>query len=182
MICPRCGYNNQSEGTQDGRCEECGYMGFKILAESASFNIALAPLEQRLLARILDIFVAFALFFAVTFVTLLSIILVGILSNSSTALSELISSIGVSIGFLIALLYSLLADGLKGGQSYGKRIMKITVIDVKSRKPCTFIQSFARNLLLQLITTIDCISIIFSDKRQRLGDRIANTIVIKKHQ
>lgn len=70
------------------------------------------------------------------------------------------------------------ADGLMHGQSFGKRIMEIYVIDAKSGRPCTFIQSLIRNSSL-LLGLIDCM-FVFSEKQQRLGDKIAKTIVIKK--
>lgn len=179
MICPRCGHNNPPEGTQDGGCENCGYyIGIKILTGSDLLNINLASLEQRLFAQILDTFFAFSMFFAVI---LIAFSLAVILSIFSTSLGELIIYIGGCIGVLVTILYILLADGLKNGQSYGKRLVKIAVIDLKSRKYCTFRQSLVRNLLLSFIGIIDFIFIIFSDKQQRLGDMIANTIVIKKN-
>lgn len=82
---------------------------------------------------------------------------------------------------LLALAYLLLADGLEGGQSYGKRVMKIAVVDAKTGVPCTFGQSFIRNVLLLAIGLFDWV-FIFGERRQRLGDKAAGTIVIKAGQ
>jgi uncharacterized RDD family membrane protein YckC len=71
----------------------------------------------------------------------------------------------------------LLADGMKGGQSYGKRVAKTRVVSESNGEPCTFMQSFIRNLLLSLLGPIDWI-FIFGAKHQRLGDKAAGTIVI----
>jgi len=71
----------------------------------------------------------------------------------------------------------LLADGLEGGQSLGKRVVKTRVVDAQSGAPCTFGQSFVRNLLLSLLGPLDWL-FIFGAKHQRLGDMAAGTIVI----
>jgi uncharacterized RDD family membrane protein YckC len=67
---------------------------------------------------------------------------------------------------------------LRVGQSYGKRIMKIAVVNASSGQPCTFLSSFVRNLLLFLLGIIDWV-FIFGKKRQRLDDMLANTMVVK---
>ena len=71
----------------------------------------------------------------------------------------------------------LLADGLAGGQSLGKRVVGIRVVDAESGAPCTFWQSFIRNVLLSILGPLDWI-FIFGAKHQRLGDKAAGTIVV----
>ena len=71
----------------------------------------------------------------------------------------------------------LLADGMEGGQSWGKRVVGTRVVDATTGAPCTFWQSFVRNLLLTILGPIDWI-FIFGEPRQRLGDKAAGTIVI----
>ncbi len=53
----------------------------------------------------------------------------------------------------------------------------MAVIDKDSGKPCDLVQSLVRNILTPLIGIIDCIFIIFGNK-QRLGDMMANTVVV----
>ena len=84
----------------------------------------------------------------------------------------------VLIGGFVALLYLLFQDGMAKGQSWGKKVVNTRVIDARTAKPCTFGQSFLRNLLLALLTWIDWV-FIFGDQRQRLGDRAAHTVVIE---
>jgi uncharacterized RDD family membrane protein YckC len=79
--------------------------------------------------------------------------------------------------FAIICIYVLFSDGFKGGQSFGKRIMKIAVIDFKQGTPCTYVQSFIRNIL-QVLGIFDYI-FIFGKKRQRLGDKAAGTFVVR---
>lgn len=73
--------------------------------------------------------------------------------------------------------YYFFADGLAGGQSIGKRWMGMHVINAETGAPCTFGQSFIRNLLLAVLGPIDWV-FIFGDRHQRLGDKAAGTIVV----
>lgn len=100
----------------------------------------------------------------------LAIVLVGFLTNST---------IGLAIGLIAAILYLLFQDGLSNGQSWGKKIVKTKVIHSITATPCTFGQSFIRNLLLSILGFIDWV-FIFGWKRQRLGDKAARTLVVKE--
>jgi uncharacterized RDD family membrane protein YckC len=104
----------------------------------------------------------------------LAIVLVGILVGSIL----LNSTIGAVIGVVVAILYRLFQDGLTNGQSWGKKIVKTKVIHSRTASPCTFGQSFVRNLLLAILGFIDWL-FIFGGKRQRLGDKVARTLVVK---
>jgi uncharacterized RDD family membrane protein YckC len=81
------------------------------------------------------------------------------------------------VGGLAALAYALLQDGLGRGQSYAKKWMGLQVIDVRTGGPCTYGQSFIRNIILLALNFIDWV-FIFGATRQRLGDRAAGTIVV----
>ena len=123
----------------------------------------LASLSDRLFGQILDSLVAIGAF-------LVAAILY--------AISNTIGSIALIAAVVYAIFYILFADGFSGGQSYGKRIVHTAVVDANTGAPCTFWQSFIRNLLLSLLGIIDWV-FIFGKKRQRLGDKAAGTIVIK---
>jgi uncharacterized RDD family membrane protein YckC len=62
-----------------------------------------------------------------------------------------------------------IADGLVG--------LDIRVVDAESRRPCSFGQSFIRNVCLSALGPIDWL-FIFGERRQRLGDRAAGTNVV----
>jgi uncharacterized RDD family membrane protein YckC len=81
------------------------------------------------------------------------------------------------VAALLGALYTLFADGLEGGQSIGKRLVGIRVISLETGAPCTFGQSFVRNLLLMILGPIDWIFIL-GERHQRLGDKAAGTIVV----
>ncbi|MBB4639538.1 RDD family protein [Longimicrobium terrae] len=73
--------------------------------------------------------------------------------------------------------YLLFSDALPGGQSMGKRMLGIAVVDHRTYQPCTGGQSFVRNLLLCILGFFDWIFIL-GDTKRRLGDIVAGTIVI----
>jgi len=133
-------------------------MTYPLVAE----NVDLASLPQRLAAQFLDGLVA---------------AIPAIVGFCITMLLTRAGIILIVVGVLFALLYTLLADGLEGGQSFGKRIVGIRVVSADTGAPCTFGQSFLRNLLLSFLGPIDWI-FIFGERRQRLGDKAAGTIVI----
>jgi len=73
--------------------------------------------------------------------------------------------------------YLIFGDGLHQGQSFAKQWLGIRVVSADTGAPCTFGQSFLRNMLLAILGPIDWI-FIFGDRHQRLGDKAAGTIVV----
>lgn len=78
----------------------------------------------------------------------------------------------VGLGAFVA--YHLLADGLSQGQSLGKRVTKTAVVHATTGQPCTFVRSLVRNASILVLGVIDA-AFIFGPRRQRLGDKIANS-------
>lgn len=122
----------------------------------------LASVGDRILAQILDSMIAFAigLFFY----------------YSAEALGG-----PLELGFGSLLLYLLGCDGLRGGQSLGKRMAKIAVVHFKTGQPCTYWQSVLRNLSLLIFSFIE-LALMDSKSRRRLGDYLAGTKVIRTKQ
>ncbi len=165
MRCPECRLINPETAL---RCD-CGY-DFASGSKKESYLVKkelptgnLASLERRFLGRVLDKLIAV--------LALLGASLPAIISRE-------VGQVTVVFGILLAGSYFLFADGLQGGQSYGKRIMKTAVVDATTGAPCTFGKSFVRNLLLAVLGIIDWV-FVFGTNRQRLGDRAANTLVVK---
>lgn len=153
MQCPNCCYNLTS-----------GSMSVPYIQKD---NIILASLGERFCGTVLDILGVFLCFCGVVFITTV----IESLTNIT-----FIKILAYPTEYFI-LLYPLIADGLKEGQSYGKRIMKTSVVDATTGEPCTFWKSFIRNFFM-VLGLFDLV-FIFGEKRQRLGDKAANTIVIK---
>ena len=72
--------------------------------------------------------------------------------------------------------YLFLGDGLHEGQSFAKQWLGMRVVDAKTGKPCTFGKSFVRNIFT-ILGPLDWIWI-FGERHQRLGDKVAGTIVV----
>jgi uncharacterized RDD family membrane protein YckC len=89
----------------------------------------------------------------------------------------------VGLGFLLYLIYFLLKDALPNGKSLGKYIFRIQTIGLKTKTPCTVMQALYRNifLIIPFIGFIDAL-MIFGRHHQRLGDRIADTVVVKSRK
>ena len=94
-----------------------------------------------------------------------------------SAVNEGLGKIAIIAAILFAIVYYFFADAMEGGQSLGKRALDIAVVDAETGAPCTVGQSLGRNFLLYLLGPIDWI-FIFGDRHQRLGDKLAGTIVI----
>lgn len=116
---------------------------------------ALAPLTARCMAHCVDSFVALLLF------------LTAIPIRSLGATAVLIGA-GMTIG------YYLLAD-LPGVPSVGKKLFNLHVLDSATWIRCSPTQVLIRNIC-RLLGPFDW-GPIFGEQRQRLGDRLARTVV-----
>jgi uncharacterized RDD family membrane protein YckC len=81
--------------------------------------------------------------------------------------------------------YFILLEGPLGkGQTLGKRLLKIRVVNKEDRKIIGYGGSFLRNILRLIdgifFYLIGILSISSSDLNQRIGDKTAHTIVIKE--
>ena len=88
--------------------------------------------------------------------------------------------------FLVAwgIFYELARDGRRGGQSFGKQLVDLMVVNVETNEPCTPGASCLRNFTAVFLSAIpfgvliEPLLAIFSREGRRLGDRAANTQVI----
>ncbi|KKD61002.1 hypothetical protein RN22_07955 [Grimontia sp. AD028] len=122
-----------------------------------------APLFQRYVAQIIDAAVS-AFFFLASFVVFEK---AGV-DNENVRIYSL----------LVALSYYLFCDSLPRGRSVGKMFFNISVVDSKTGKYCSILQSFLRNTLCLVLGVLDAIFILRKDRR-RLGDLLASTIAVK---
>lgn len=153
----------------------CAQCGEKVVREYAST-------PRKLVAFLIDI----ALLIVISGV-LLAIMLVIIIINptNNTLRPELISRIWIILTTIAIFTYFVLME--KKGKTIGKMAMKLRVVDEYTQKPIKYHQSILRNLFLvaDLIPFIipGLLGIIVSwksDKKQRIGDMVAGTIVVKK--
>lgn len=118
---------------------------------------SLAPMGSRFLARVLDAITGMTLY-------LMPVVIFG---NSY-----------ILVGVITATAYFLLQDALPNGQSIGKRVLNIAVINKETGEPCGVYRSINRNGLLYFTGYIDLLFLL-SKYQQRLGDMVANTTVVK---
>ena len=91
--------------------------------------------------------------------------------------------------FLWGIYYCFAKDGFEGGQSFGKKMFNLRVVNVTTNEPCSTGESAIRAVdlfLLQLIPLvgwlIEPIVAMASEDGRRLGDRAAGTQVIDANQ
>jgi uncharacterized RDD family membrane protein YckC len=88
-------------------------------------------------------------------------------------------------GVFLSMIYIVFRDGMFPGQSIGKKVMGIRVVHTDGRA-ISFVDSSFRNVvflvpyLLPLGLVVETVALFRSPGRQRLGDRIAGTRVVRK--
>jgi len=109
--------------------------------------------------------------------SLITIFLFGLVGRSA----EFVGLPPSVVGFLalgVAAAYYLLSDSMPNGQSVGKKLLGMSVVDERSYLSCNVYQSFMRNITTPFLNVFDWIFIFFGS-RKRLGDMLASTIVIR---
>jgi uncharacterized RDD family membrane protein YckC len=157
MQCPRCGLVNLQSAL---RCD-CGYdfqAGALAVNVSRAVGLPLATFGERFAGHLLD-----------SVLTCGGMVL-GTYIGVSLGVGSL-PAVGLFLGYL------LLSDGLGNGQSFGKKLVNIAVVDEKTGAPCTYGGSMVRNVL-RMLGVFDW-AFMFGERRQRLGDKAAGTVVVK---
>lgn len=113
---------------------------------------------------------------------LLFVVGFGMAGAGSSADLGIVSLLFVLLGIGGGAFYVLLLEGAWDGQTVGKKLFGIKVV-TESGEQCGYAASLVRNLL----DVVDgffyyAVGLAFmaaSDKRQRLGDRVADTVVVR---
>ncbi len=73
----------------------------------------------------------------------------------------------------------MIKDSIRDGQSIGKSLYRLRVIDFHSGIPATIGQSFIRNWICCWLDAITCYLVALTDDDgRRIGDHMAGTVVI----
>ena len=91
----------------------------------------------------------------------------------------------MAVYFLLTFLYFTILEGISGA-TVGKSLVKIKVVR-EDGSMCSFGTALIRNILrivdaLPFLYILGMVLIARSDKKQRLGDRLAKTVVVKSGQ
>lgn len=124
---------------------------------------SLAPLWRRFVAGALDYCGVIALLMAINF---------PMYALATKAFSDLVGYASI----LLLFVYIFFKDGM-AGQSFGKRLLKIKVLERNSGEPCSLPRSLLRNAFVGL-GFVDWIFALGKESR-RLGDHVAGTYVVK---
>jgi uncharacterized RDD family membrane protein YckC len=157
MQCPRCGITNPETATECGCWYALG-QGAITVAAPRTLGLPRATLGERFAAHFLDSAVSCGGMILGTYI--------------GTSLG-----VGAAPAIVMFVGYLLFSDGLGEGQSFGKRLVKIAVVDQRTGAPCTYGGSLLRNLV-RMLGVFDW-AFALGERRQRLGDKAANTIVVK---
>ena len=139
--------------------------------QNIELSYELGSIGDRIVAGLID----FAIIIAYCMVVGIILTYSNLYGNTQVVIS--------TITFLPAMFYSLSSELLLDGQTVGKRIMKIKVLSLNGNQP-----AFSQYLIRWLFRLIDIwissflmaiIVITTSEKKQRLGDIVANTTLIK---
>jgi uncharacterized RDD family membrane protein YckC len=122
-------------------------------------NRSLAKIGQRFTAQFIDGLIAFAL-------------------GAATYYALKLFELPLEYALVTWFAYLMLCDGLPSGQSIGKRLCNIAVVHITTEQPCTYLQSFGRNITM-ILGVFDAMFIAGKSKR-RLGDYLGRTKVIQR--
>jgi len=141
--------------------------------EGVSFSILLASPVIRFMAWLIDLFCILLLMKAVG----MAAKFIMILGPDAVQVFQIISGFVISIGYAIAL------EWYWRGQTIGKRLFRLRVMDEEGLK-LNFSQVVMRNLLrlfdmLPAIYLVGGVAAAISRKGQRLGDIAAGTVVVR---
>lgn len=107
-------------------------------------------------------------------ITVFLFIFVGRLAAFIGLPSSVVGALALGSGVM----YYLFSDAMPNGQSLGKKLLGMSVIDERSYLSCNLYQSFIRNITTPFLSFFDWIFIFFGS-RKRLGDMLASTIVVR---
>lgn len=145
-------------------------------SQNIDIDYEVAGLGERMVARIID----YALF------VLVAILAAIIISSTGMNLGRVSIVVMLVVYSSLFVFYDLICETLMNGQSIGKRIMKIKVVSLDGSQP-----SFGQYMLRWIFRIVDflltsnlaaLICVAVSEKKQRIGDIVAGTTLIRTEQ
>ena len=137
---------------------------------------------DRIGAQIVDSLVTFALFVGGWFLAIVLGDAVGATSGGESIAGS-VALLVIIAGLLAGVLYQFFIEGAWDGYTVGKKLFGIKVVK-ETGESCGYGAAFVRNLL-EIVDgffyyVIGFIAMAASDKRQRIGDRVAGTVVVRE--
>ncbi len=147
--------------------------------EQTPLEFPLAGIGSRFLALAIDTLIQFAAMFVLVPVTLMATLGTESIFRGGWSWP---AAIAILIWFCIYYGYFALFEAVWNGQTPGKRIVHLRVIQ-ESGRPVTPYQAFARNLLrivdqIPTFYAVGILTALLSRQSKRLGDYVAGTVVV----
>jgi uncharacterized RDD family membrane protein YckC len=151
--------------------------------ELVALEFSLAGIGSRFIAVLIDYLLQFAAFIVLI---LLMLLFLPSMQKFESASAKWVVALLIIIPFLLQWGYFALFEGLWHGQTPGKRVAKIRVIQ-QSGRAITMFESLSRNFVraidfLPTFYVVGTISIFVTSRNQRLGDLVAGTLVVHEGQ
>jgi uncharacterized RDD family membrane protein YckC len=153
-------------------------------SQNIEIDYDVASLSDRIAARIVDYVVFLGIYTVCIFVFMA---FYGIDSTGTTrgdgAIDKGVIVVFVAVWLGCCVFYDLLTEVFFNGQSFGKRSLKIKVISLKGNRPR--LSQYMIRWIFRIVDfgitlgTAAVVSVAFSDNKQRIGDMIAGTTLVK---
>lgn len=143
--------------------------------ENVTFEFELAAIPARAAAWVLDV------------LAMIALIMIAMKIVESFALAGgFASAVGLVAVFVVQWGYGALSEWALGGQTIGKRILGLRVLDERGLR-ITFVQAVVRNLVrtvdfLPGFYLVGGVSALLDGRGRRLGDLAAGTIVVRERR
>ena len=184
--CVACGAVFTGQAPQAGQEAQGASVYAPSAATETQAHYAAAPLLQgvaiRFVAQLVDVIILASIFLILSFSGAGTITIDA--STAQVSISPFFGAL-ILIDVIIAFLYFTLLEG-RNGQTVGKMIVKIKVAKKADHSPITYSEAAVRTILriIDLIPFIapyllGAVFIWASEHKQRLGDRVAHTVVIQ---
>jgi uncharacterized RDD family membrane protein YckC len=146
--------------------------------ERVAFEYSVAGLGSRFMAQAIDVLLLLTVFFFLS----MGALLLGSFSGSG----NLALLIWMILSFALFLLYFPVLEGVWGGQTVGKRLLRLRVLGDRG-EPVTVTQVAIRNLVrlvdfLPIFYGIGIVTLFIQGGSKRLGDFAAGTVVVRDRE
>ncbi len=151
------------------------------IPEQTLLEFHLAGIGTRFLACFIDTLILTLAAILFVLLTLLSVAAVGLMIPWGV---PWVTAAAVFLWFALYNGYFAFFEAVWNGQTPGKRLMQLRVIQ-QSGRPVSVFQAIARNLLrvvdqLPFLYGIGCLTVLFNRQNKRLGDFVAGTVVVRE--
>lgn len=187
MHCPKCGIILLDD---EFTCSNCGYLSDIAIAanlvEAEEYEKIIpyySEFWRRLLALMMDIFfliIGWLAFLGIIYGAISLVFFIGQKSIDISTMRPFIGGFGIIMTVVTHWLYFTISESSSWQATFGKKIMKVIVTDLKERRITlgkANLRYFGKIISMALLFT-GFISAGFTSKRQALHDKIARTLVL----